>query len=284
MKNLSDTRGTHGGILFFHCFIRLFGVRHGCRFVWFVTFFYTLFDFRARRMITPYLEARFPGKKTFFHRWKLYTHQGQALIMIHYPRSLTTPATVWQEAIDHLDSHPGQGIIILCSHFGPWQLAMQNLPELGRKVRIMERFDLNSGVDKKIAAGEKPESIPVDGFMGGLLDALDALRNGEIVCIMGDRGGGEMPCSFFGKPFCFPTTPYYLAARAGCPLFPLFCIADIPSGELKYEYSTPIFIAEPVGRRMTDRDFIGGLQSYISVLEEMVRLHPYDFFHFKDIE
>ena len=61
-SNLSDTRGNRLGIGFFKVCMRLFGLRFCCLFVWFVAFFYALFDRKAFQAAKPYLQKELRGE------------------------------------------------------------------------------------------------------------------------------------------------------------------------------------------------------------------------------
>jgi hypothetical protein len=64
------------------------------------------------------------------------------------------------------------------------------------------------------------------------VELVAALRRGEVVAFQMDRalgGRGDVRVPFFGAPAPFPSGPFLIAAAAGAPVIPAFCVLE-PTG------------------------------------------------------
>ncbi len=291
-KHLSATRGQHGGIAFFKIFTRIFGGRHACNFVWCVAWAYAVFDRRARRAALPYLKARFPEAgawKLTWHLYRLIVAQGQVLVLSRCGGQAVCPYDTWPEGVEYCRQHPERGMIVLCTHFGAWQTALTELPGLERPIRLLEQPDANRQLHKlmNVAAPEQPVGlIAADRSLFSLLDGLEALSHGEVLCIMGDRIGNAsvLHGEFLGRDFEFPASPWWLAARSNCAILPVFCALKLPRYELDFRFFPPIEVPNRLDGRMEAADFEPYLKEYIRALESMAREYPYQLFYFETRE
>ena len=128
-QNLSATRGSSAGIRFFRVFMRLFGLKHACNFVWFVVLFYALFDRKANRAALPYVQLRFPEARGFtrwLHCYRLMASQGEALLIAGW-----IGAHGWKfphraenrDGMAALLADRSRGFVMVTSHFGCWQVS-----------------------------------------------------------------------------------------------------------------------------------------------------------------
>lgn len=289
-KSLSDTRGNSLGILFFLGVLKLFGLKHACRMVWMVSFFYAAFDFRAHRSALPYVRHRFPDAgffRSFFHVWALFTSQGQAIVeqyAVHLGKLRLERENhdLYREA--ETEHH---SFMIAFSHFGPWQAMLSGVNVSRKPVNILMKPDLNRNVDKFSAVPEDPETsgikvISVEDPMGGILEAVAALEKGEAVGIMADRRFEEkgVPVRFLGEEAMFPTAGFFIAARCGSPVICIF-----PHRTDRHEVFTAEFgpLIRPVMEGRNRESLRGFVQEYASRLEEMCMKYPYECYIFEDI-
>lgn len=286
-ENLSASRGTSAGIRFFQLFCRTFGIRHACNFVWFVSFFYALFDRTAAADAKPYLSRRFPEcgfLKMFLHRWALFTSQGQDLICAFavFQEKLEIRKENWESFLKLL--HGKKGILLLCSHFGPWQAMMRSIDPREKHVNLLEKPDRNSNVRKFAAIPDMVDQISIlstDDAMGGLMDVYQALERGEVVCMMGDRvreqESAELP--FLGEPARFPIGAFYIAARAGVPIVPVFAWQHENRTGITVRFCDPI---HPVMQGRSRKSLAPFAEQYCSLLQDMIEKHPYQCYLFED--
>jgi len=294
-ETLSDRRGNRAGIAFFRIFLRWFGTRHACNMVWFVAFFYALCDREARRRARSYLVRRFPGDRglrMFLHIWRLLASQGEALVLAAaYGAGLDGGIPRRQEgklspgALD-----PGHGVVLVISHFGCWQASLAELAGYERPVTLLAASDVNPGaVGKQEALHNRKTAfreIDVRGFMGGLPEALEAVLAGDVLGVMGDRPGtagtGEvLECSFLGQPAKFPITPFYVAARAGVTVVPVFMVWERRPFQVRVIFGDEILPeAIPDGRIRAER-LRPAVEQYVRWLETMAGRYPYLCFRFE---
>ena len=82
--NLSDTRRNRLGSAILRGILSVFGPAAACFLVKFIALAYALTDKQAEQRALPYLKHRFPDARGFRmkrHVWRLFTAQGEALIM-----------------------------------------------------------------------------------------------------------------------------------------------------------------------------------------------------------
>ena len=288
-QNLSATRGSSAGIRFFRVFMRLFGLKHACNFVWFVVLFYALFDRRANRAALPYVQLRFPEARGFtrwLHCYRLMASQGEALLIAGW-----IGAHGWKfphraenrDGMAALLADRSRGFVMVTSHFGCWQAALAGLAGFGRTVNLLAQPDAKAELDKRMAVPDCADQfklIPADGFMGGLLECIEAVRRGEVVCVMGDRvaGGASRPAKFFGGAMEFPLSPWLVAARSGCPVVPLFIAFEPDCSELLFRFGDVIRVSGDPDRRVRPEELAAPMAEYARGLENMARRYPYQVF------
>jgi phosphatidylinositol dimannoside acyltransferase len=118
----------------------------------------------------------------------------------------------------------GQGVIIALPHLGGWEWAafwlaeIENVPVTAvvEPVEPPELFEWF--VDFRRSLGMNV--VPLGPRAGA--EALQAVRSGEILCLLCDRdiGGGGVEVDFFGERTTLPPGPATLALRTGAPLIP----------------------------------------------------------------
>ena len=116
-----------------------------------------------------------------------------------------------------------------------------------------------------------------------MLRVRESLDRGELVGILSDRTlGGEkyMMVPFLGKDAAFPTGPLILAAALHAPVLLFY---GVRTGVRRYEVGFRYFANEIVLRReCRNVDLRRWLEQYAAWLEEMCRLHPFNWFNFYD--
>ncbi len=110
----------------------------------------------------------------------------------------------------------------------------------------------------------------------GLREALQILRQGGAIGILGDRhyGGRTAPVRFFGREVPFPTGPARLAASGNADLLPLFAVRRADGG-YSIRWHAPI----PV-RDKGEGEITAATQRFAEVLEGEVRNAPTQWTHF----
>jgi predicted LPLAT superfamily acyltransferase len=292
-NNLSASRGNRFGIVFFKCFMHILGLNHARNFVWVISFFYTIFDQKARLAALPYLSRRFPeaGKvKLFWHTYRLLTSQGQSLLTAFYLGNNHASIKYRSENIRNHEAYmydKNQGFILLTSHFGDWQGSIRYFDEYDRSVSLLVEMDANVNVDKLMAMKGKTDNVKIISTsepFGGLLSVLEAIENHEVVCIMGDRNyeSNGIEIEFLGDKAIFPKAAFHLAAQLGCPIIPFSMVYDRWES-MMVKYYGPIITIPANHKRLNSDNLRPFLEKYVAYLDDMTKRYPYHFFIFSDI-
>jgi lauroyl/myristoyl acyltransferase len=197
---------------------------------------------------------------------------------------------VGAEGLDHwreLNSS-GEGFILITAHIGAWEVgSMMPAFEEERRVHVVREAEVDprsqrffSELIRSRAGSFYTTHFAEDPQLG--VDLLDALRQGEIVALQGDRprnGGRTAEISLFGRPFPVPVGPLALARAAGVPVLPVFVFRE---GRLRYRSSLrpPIRVAN-TGCRRTDLE--EAQQRFAAELEWAISHRPHQWFCFRKL-
>lgn len=286
-------RGNALGFWLFGVTFRLFGLKAAYFLLQFVATHYLVFDREAVASALLYVEKRFPSAGTvekYWHVRRLFVNQGRQLIDRHVltrqPDYLTFHQVDTKETVDAIQNSAG-GVVLLTSHMGNWQVALMQMGHLRKEIAIVMRPEDNPAVRESLGVGrydaKAVKVIDPQGYLGGVLEIIEALNNGNIVCMMGDRSYGfetvEVP--FLGKPAYFPRGPFLVAAATSSPVVALLThkiserkyIADMSN------MWRPVYVKGEVKKDQLRR----WVQEYVTLLESFVDKHPYDCFLFYDV-
>lgn len=183
----------------------------------------------------------------------------------------------------------GTGAILTSPHLGNWELGGLGLADLGYKVNVLTFREPDETVNEM---REKVRSERGIGFIYvdrddasplAIIEALNALRRNEIVCLLGERDGSSntVTVDFFGRPTPLPAGAAYLSLASGAPVIPVFVPLE---GSL---YAT--LMDEPIhfkAKRGENAAVVTeGMTRLAQVFQRYIRLYPdqwYNFFDFWD--
>ncbi|RCW45017.1 lysophospholipid acyltransferase family protein [Halanaerobium sp. MA284_MarDTE_T2] len=177
------------------------------------------------------------------------------------------------ENIEYLDKclDRGKGVIIYTGHFGNWELMGAALTLKGYKVNAIARTQNNSIMDEKINYIRENVGVNIIPKGASVRKAYKALKQGEIVVILGDQDAREngWKMEFFDKPASTYTGAVQLAERTGAAVVPAFLLRE---GWLKHKFLfySPIFIDRKAGEAV-QRNI---LQDLLDITEEIIRRYP----------
>jgi phosphatidylinositol dimannoside acyltransferase len=130
------------------------------------------------------------------------------------------------EGYDHVVAarEQGSGVIIALPHLGGWEWAAFWIAQIEHTplTAVVEAVDppelFEWFVEFRRSLGMNV--VPLGPKAGA--EALQAVRNGDILCLLCDRdiGGGGVEVEFFGERTTLPPGPAMLALRTGAPLLP----------------------------------------------------------------
>lgn len=277
----------------FYNLIRLGGRQAAYALLLFVVLYYVLFRPSVRNRSSYYLKRRFPGRNRLLMLWDSY------LLSLGFGRTLLDRAILGILGSGRLDIGlegktglaellaEGRGLILLTAHVGCWQIAMSSLSALDARVNLLIHRD-EGDLDRHFfehGGKEQPYRI-IDpaGYLGGTLEMLQVLKNGELLSIMGDRtmggAGSTVSVDFLGSPVEIPFSPYRLSAATGAPVAVIFPYRN-SSGGYVLKVAGIIRVPENLGR--SANAYRPYAQEFVAALELFVAEQPYQFFNFYDM-
>lgn len=260
---------------------------------------YFLFARERRRASAIFYGTLFPQKGVLHaHRcaWRQFLGFTD-LFMDHYlsVEGDQRPIAYSFDGCEHLQqAHAsGTGCVLLMSHMGNWQVAAHllkaDLPELplmlfmgqAQKQQIEKQQKTvltDSGV--RIVAVDESGGSPFD-----IVEGVRFLREGGIVSLTGDRiwrpGQRSVEATFLNRTIRLPEAPYLLALMGGAPLVFFFAFRTGPG---RYHISaSPPYHLKPASRRDRPAAIQAAAQRYADALEDAVRDHPLQWYHFDPI-
>lgn len=278
---------------FFYALIRLAGRRAAHVMVVFVALYYVLFCPSVRDRARPYLSRRFPGRNALLRLWdrfRITVEIGRVLVDraalgILGPGQLTVRHSHREDLLERV--REGRGAILLTAHAGCWQFAMESLRMLETPVSLLlhrEEGDVDLHIFEHRGDAGAFRIIDPAGPLGGALEMLHVLKQGEVLCIMGDRAmGGDrstVEVDFLGGRVRIPVTPYQLASATGAPVVVIFPYTSGP-GNYSLQVAKVIRVPEDLGR--APEAYRPYAEAFIRELEGFVEGRPYQFFNFFDM-
>lgn len=287
-QNLSATRGNHAGLMFFRVWFKLFGFGHTVVMVWIITFFYMLFDREARKRTLPYIRHRFPEAGFFarlYHIWALFAHQGRALLIQQMFEHGEFDGEVWCDSAEaEALRHSETPLVVIYSHFGPWQALMGKMEVGKRKVFMLAQADANPNVHKinAVSGGPDMSQVVMVPAGPGCLTALQlGLAENAAAAVMGDRCLEDNPVQvdFLGAQAAFPVSGFYLAAKMKCPVVCIFARYEKTKKKYVLEFGT---VMHPEIRGRNREQLVPFVERYVRRLESLCQEYPHDCFMLSD--
>lgn len=290
-KSRPRKRGNALGFWVFTTSVRLFGLRAAYGLLYFVCIYYLLFDREAVETALAYMRRRFPGHGRVRHlldAYLLFVSQGKNLIDRFYVLAGGPDLKINfenREAVRELTKNP-RGFVLLMAHLGNWQMLMTALKQFNRKVHLLMRPEDNEAVAgslKMNAGAENVAIISSEDPLASIVAVMDAIREGGIVSIMGDRSYSftSVDVKFLGEPARFSCGAFHVAALAGCP------VVVLTSAKTSHrEYLVRIAgVFMPRYEPGVDKKLQLGewIQEFADLMDQYVARHPYQCFLFYDV-
>jgi lauroyl/myristoyl acyltransferase len=189
----------------------------------------------------------------------------------------------WREVMD-----APKGVILATAHIGPWETAIQfgasNAP---RRVHIVREKEIDPRAQRFI---EELVARSGDGYVTHFagedltlaIELARALGNGDVVAVQCDRprdGGRTLTVSLFGHPMPLPVGPAALARAAQVPILPVFHFRE-GRFRVRTVVRPPIHVPATLDR---DGDVARATQRLASEVEWAIRLHPHQWFCFRQL-
>jgi len=228
--------------------------------IFFWTIFFYFFATPARRAILSNLRVVLPGSArltNYARTWLTLFNFACTIADAADHKLAQTEFAYAVEGPDFLDQlAAARGAILLTAHMGNYDLGAAIFAQRFRReihmVRAPETDEQTAQhLDRSIeqaGAGAVKVAYNTAG-MALPFELLNALRQGEIVSIQGDRVTGNVSARearLFGQLVRLPDGPFMLAFVAESPIFPLFIVRT------SYHHYK-IIAGEPIHCRRTDR-------------------------------
>ena len=170
-----------------------------------------------------------------------------------------------------------KGVIMLTGHFGNWELVGAAFALIAEPVTVLHR-PLDSAALENIVSWVRASTgnrfIPAKHAMRGMLRCLGRKR--ALGLLMDQNWDRKESCfvEFFNRPACTSSGLAYLVLRTGAPVLPTFSIRKA-DGTYLLQIGPELEIIETGDM---DQDVVANTQRYTSVIEEVVREHPEQWF------
>ncbi len=250
-------------------------------------------------MSVRFYGALFPERNSFYHfycAWKQF-HRFTRVFLDRILFAEGYPMQFVQEGWSYLEEavRSRTGAILLMSHLGCWELAAHQLLKTGIQGLPGMRLLLYMGKKGKeqIEARQKEDfaargirivevaqdgSAPVD-----IVEGVHFLKSGGLVSLTGDRRWREdqrcVAVRFLGHEALLPEGPFIFALLARAPLLIFFAFRE-GTGSVHCRMLPPLYV-EAKNRKDRPKALAEAAQTYADALEEAVRAHPWEWFHFE---
>lgn len=281
------SRGTILGYRIFVWCIRNIGIRSSYIVLYFVAFYYFLFEKKSNTYYRYYFRKRlkYGYWKTKISLFKNYFTFGTVLIdKTAISAGLRDKYTYEFDGIENLRSLLAEkkGGVLISAHIGNFEIAEHffadidfdcqiNLVTTDQEVTVIKEY-LESVSIKQSSI----KFIYVKEDMSHIFEINEALSKNELICFTGDRyfeGSKFLESELLGKTAKFPAGPFLIASRLSVPVVYVYVMKE---KNLHYH------LYARVAQNVKKRDAQGLLNSYTQNLESMIRKYPLQWFNYFD--
>jgi len=285
-------RGNRLGFWFFKFFLMVFGLGGSYGLLYLVSLHYLIFDRLAVKNSLSYIKRRFPHSgflKNRINIYSLFVSQGKQLIdrfAIISGKDIFDLELKGFDKLNNLLSNKEKGFVLLTAHVGNWQIALTVLKKINRQVYLVMRPEDNPAVKESLNIDSQDNFIRIispEGYLGGVVESMNALKSGNIVSIMGDRKYGfeALGVSFLKDTAYFPFGAFSIAASSDCPVVVLL---SAKLSRYKYVVDVSNIIYPKYGSKADKRQQLKAyVQEFADILEAYVKEFPFQCFLFHDV-
>lgn len=278
---------TRGGLLGYKIFVFILknlGLRAAYLLLVFVSFYFVLFAPTSTKAIYSFFRKRLKkGRiKSCWGVYKTYFSFGQALIdRTAVLAGQKNKFTYFFDGVEHLETiaEEGNGGVLISFHGGNWSMAGSMLEDsVGSSARVnivmleAEHQKIKAFLER-IQVKQAANIIGIGDDFSHVIKMGTALRNGEILCMHGDRflpGAETVEVDFLGEKAHLPAGPFQLITRMKVPYTIVFAFKETVSHY--HFYSTPPF------REASSVE--AAAQYFATSVEEKIKKYPYQWYNF----
>ncbi len=254
---------------------------------------YFLFSRRRVAESRRFYAVLYP-ERSRLHHLRCTFNQYQNFTTIHFDRFLRgrmKETTFTAEGMEKLEAVIGlQGGILLMSHLGNWEMAATMLKQIRSDLRLLLYMGVKEkeGVERLQKEDLRRAGVTIigvdqqDNSPFTAVEGIKFLREGGLVSMTGDivwrQDQRKVRVDFLGHHAHLPEAPYIFSLVSGAPLFAFFAFR---TGKNSYHVTLkgPIPIP-PHSRNDRAEAIAGAAQQYANLLEQSLRWHPYEWYHF----
>lgn len=180
----------------------------------------------------------------------------------------------------------GKGVICITPHLGNWEIGGLLFSFKGGKLNVLtlDERDLDTkSFREELRSSRGIRNLyidPKDDSPMSILDAVKALRQNEIVAMLGDRIESQktMIFDFFGRKTPFPIGVAVLAVATGAPVLPVFVVME---RNRKYRgVIEPPISFESSSREDREATIRKGMERLIKKFESYIEKYPDQWYNF----
>lgn len=246
----------------------------------------------VRRNIEGVSRGRWPEAKIEVLTRKTFQNYGQYLLdyMVMHRLDPSNKDRWVEEEVggDHMIEalQGGKGVICITPHLGNWEMGGLLFSFKGGRLNVLtlDERDLDTKSfreEMRKRRGIKNIYInPKDDSPMAVIDAVKALRNNEIVAMLGDRIETQktMTFDFFGKRTLFPIGVAILAMATGAPVLPVFVVME-KNRKYRGIIETPIHF-DAASREDREAVIRKGMEELIKKFEAYIEKYPDQWYNF----
>jgi len=173
----------------------------------------------------------------------------------------------------------GRGAVLVTFHMGHWELGGRMLGQWGWPVTAIYQPYRSSYLQRIIQTHRAPGIAYVPVGQGAATTAMEVLRRGEIVAVLGDRPFGErgLPVQLLGRRVRWPRGPVLLAIRAKAAITVAVVVREKPGGY--------VIMAEPplMARGASYQEVERLTQSLADSFGKLVQKFPDQWYRFEPL-
>ena len=276
------------GVAIMHYLMQKIGIQFAYFIINFVAFYYYVILFRARKSIVQYWKIISPEIGYFARQKKVYQQFlvfSKTLIDRAYQREMMTEKFEYEldaSALDFAKSFEGKskGAVIIASHIGGWELAMSffaSRKNLKKMVFVMHGLEQQSQHHSIQTNDSRAQIVYYNTQQHTVMKLKQQLAEGQFVGLMGDRPVTKNfeQKLFFGKLAQFDTAGLRIALACEAEVRFIF---SFKTGLFKYKIFAIKGLVNPSLSQQEKIDSL--LAQYIQSLEQLLRLHPNQWFNF----
>lgn len=277
------TKGSLLGYKFFIWLIDLAGLRVSYFFLRIVSFHYFLFSKTSNEVLLSFYKEHLRYSHATARQLvrKNYFNLAQSILdRIAFSMGKASSYTFDNSKGKHLIPalKEEKGIILVSAHVSNWAVAGEMLGSYGKKINVL-MFENEHRAIKNFLDKKKKDSgfhvIELKEDMSHIIKVHLALKNGEVICMHGDRfleGARTLSSQFIDEEALFPSGPFSMIKKLNASYSFVF---TAKTSARNYDF----WATHP---KKPDGNELDILKEYVDELEKCVERYPDQWFNYHD--